>query len=107
VPNRVTDAKVLLLCGRTLVASWVLAPDGVKSARVIDELARLQLGARRIGCSIRVSGACEELRALLALTGLSEIVRSDGDVVVEVGGEAEGGEQVGVEEVVVTDDPPA
>ena len=107
MPNRVTDARVLLLCGRNLVASWVLAPDGVKSARVVDELARLQLGARRIGCSIRVEGACQELRAVLALTGLSEVLRSDGDVVVEVRGEAEGGEQAGVEEVVVTDDPPA
>ncbi len=110
VPNRVTDARVLLLCGGTLVASWVLAPDGVKSARVVDELARQQLGARRIGCSIRVQGACDELRALLDLTGLSEVVQSagwsDGDVAVEAGGEAEGDEQAGVEEVVVTDDPP-
>lgn len=107
--SRVTDVRVLLLCGRTLVASWALAPDGVKSMRVLDELARLQLGARRIGCSIRVQGACEELRALLDLTGLSEVVQSaawsDG-VGVEVGREAEGGEEAGVEEVVVADDPP-
>jgi hypothetical protein len=68
---------------------------------VVEELARLQLAARRLGCSVRLRGACVELFGLLDLLGLSEVA----GLCREVGGEAEGGEQVGVEEVVMPDDP--
>jgi ABC-type transporter Mla MlaB component len=40
----------------------------------VDALARLQLTARRLGCRIRLRGACGELRELLALSGLDDVV---------------------------------
>jgi hypothetical protein len=48
----------------------VTEPD----ADTIDALARLQLLAVRVGFRFRFSGACEELRDLLALTGLADIL---------------------------------
>ena len=47
--------------------------DGADAATV-DLLARLQLGARRIGCELVLTGASEELRDLLALTGLEAVL---------------------------------
>ena len=66
---------------------------------IVDELARVQLGARRMGCSIRLRDARKELVELLELVGLCGAL--------QVLGQAEGGEEAGVEEVVVTDDPVA
>jgi hypothetical protein len=40
---------------------------------LVDALARLQLMARRRGCSIRVH-TCDELRELLLLVGLAEVL---------------------------------
>ena len=40
----------------------------------VDALARLQLTARRLGRQIRLRHACDELRELLALVGLSDVV---------------------------------
>jgi ABC-type transporter Mla MlaB component len=45
-------------------------PDAV----TVDALARLQLAARRTGCSIRLSNASPELRALVAFMGLSDVL---------------------------------
>ncbi len=64
---------------------------------MVDGLARLQLEARRLGGSIQLRDVCAHLRELLDLVGLR----------VEVGGEPESGEEVGVEEVVMPDDPVA
>ncbi len=69
---------------------------------VVDALARLQLAARRLGCAIRLRDASCPLTELLDLAGLCGEVCG---LVVEVGRQAEHGEQVGVEEVVVADDP--
>lgn len=41
---------------------------------VVDALARLQLTARRLGSTIRLRDACAELRDLIALTGLSDVM---------------------------------
>ncbi|CAN5288407.1 hypothetical protein BH18ACT4_BH18ACT4_03770 [soil metagenome] len=71
----------------------------------VDALARLQLEARRLGCSIRLVDPSEELCELLTLAGLAEVV--GWGLTVQVGREAEGGEQVGVEEVVEPGDPAA
>jgi ABC-type transporter Mla MlaB component len=46
------------------------APDAV----TLDALARLQLAARRLGRRVRFRNACGELEALLALTGLGEVL---------------------------------
>ena len=64
---------------------------------LVDALARLKLVARRLGCSMRVCDPSVELAELLDLVGLN--------LDLEVVGEAEGGEQVGVEEVVEPGDP--
>jgi ABC-type transporter Mla MlaB component len=66
-------ARLLDQCGAAEVSCDVAAvtdPDGV----TIEALARLQLTARRRGRRIRLSGACGELRGLLALTGLAEVL---------------------------------
>ncbi|MFP5318689.1 MAG: hypothetical protein ACLGI2_10400 [Acidimicrobiia bacterium] len=68
---------------------------------LVDALAHLQLAARRAGGRIEVRGASPDLAGLLELVGLA------GALAVEVGGEPEGGEEVGVQEVVVPDDPVA
>ena len=69
------------------------------SARIdlelVDEVARWQLAARRLGCTIRLRGADCELRELLEFVGLG----------VEMCGEPERAEQVGVEEAVEPGDP--
>jgi len=61
------------LCGVDLVVCDVAEladPDAV----TVDALARLQLLARRSGCQIRLRHACGELRDLLALMGLADVV---------------------------------
>lgn len=65
---------------------------------LVDALARLQLVVRRRGGSIRVR-PCDELRELLLLVGLSEVLG------VEPRREAEEGIQLRVEEVVEPGDP--
>ena len=86
---------VLIAPSGTELESWRLAGNGPPDLAVVDALARAALIARRRGCSIRLRGACDELLKLLDLSGLR----------VEVFGQAECGEQVRIEEVVVTDDP--
>jgi ABC-type transporter Mla MlaB component len=58
-------------------------------ATTIDALARLQLGARRRGRRIGLLDASPELRELLALVGLSEVVPCVPGSGLEVVGEAE------------------
>jgi ABC-type transporter Mla MlaB component len=45
-------------------------PDGV----TVDALARLQLGARRHGCQVRLRHASPELLRLVAFLGLSDVL---------------------------------
>lgn len=45
-------------------------PDAV----TVDALARLQLGARRLGCQVRLRGASHELRELVAFMGLENVL---------------------------------
>ena len=101
-------AEVVLLSDDEELASWPLVCIGRPDLSLVDELARLQLAARRLGCSIWLRDACPELTGLLDLVGLTEVIgRPGGRRRSEVGGEAENGEQGGVEEVVVPDDPVA
>jgi hypothetical protein len=107
VPLRPTKTTVVLVCGDAEVASWPLGGGTRCDVSLIDELARLQLAARRLGCSIRLREPCGQLWELLDLAGLTDVVTSAGGLVVEVGGETEGGEEVGVEEGVEPGDPVA
>jgi ABC-type transporter Mla MlaB component len=48
---------------------------GVQADAVtVDALARLQLGAQRSGCRVRLRGASSDLLALVELMGLSEVL---------------------------------
>jgi len=44
---------------------------------IVDQLARLQLEAQRLGCSIRLRHVCRELVELLELAGLDDVVVAD------------------------------
>lgn len=87
------------------LASWPLLVGGGADLAAVARLARLQLAARRRGCSLQLRHACPQLLELLELVGLDEVVPAAGRLGGEVGGEVEGREQGGVEEVVVPDDP--
>ena len=93
-------AEVVLLRDGVEVASWPLwCEQGRVDLAAVDALARLQLTARRQGCTVWLRHACPDLIELLKLVGLAAVL--------QVSREAEGLEQGGVEEVVVPDDPVA
>lgn len=71
------------------------APD----LRSVDALTRLQLAARRHGCSIRLRNANQALRELIELVGLADVL------LLEAEGQAKRREELGVEEVVQPGDP--
>ena len=96
-----TGAMVVLVHAGVELATWPLGRTSRPDLAVVDELARLQLAAKRLGCSIQLRGTCTELRELLAMLGLDEVVAGLGQVI----GQTEGCEQAGVEEVVMPDDP--
>ena len=58
----------LLLCEVRGVAADAVA---------VDALARLALAARRSGCEVRLRGASAELRGLVELIGLADVLRSE------------------------------
>jgi ABC-type transporter Mla MlaB component len=64
---------VLVRDGRD-VASWPVTRAGRVDVGVVDALARLQLAARRHGCSIRLEDASDELAGLVRLCGLSGVL---------------------------------
>jgi hypothetical protein len=95
---------VVLVSGDAELASWTLH-RGRPDLSVVDSLGRLQLAARRMGCSVRLRSPGPHLLELLELVGLSDLIGEAG--LGEDGGQAEDGEEGGVEEVVVADDPVA
>ena len=97
------QATIVLARGDAEVASWLLVPSRRAGLELVDELARLQLAAQRLGCCIRVRDAWAALSQLLDLVGLAELLTGS---VVEAGGEAEGREELGVQEVVQPGDAP-
>ena len=99
---------VVLLLDDVEVASWPVV--GVADLAMVDDLARLRLAACRLGYRVRLRHPGARLVELLRLTGLGAVLPADSGScrsAVEVGGQPEGGEEVGVEEVVMTDDPVA
>ena len=75
-PRDVSRPTVVLRRGEVDVASWPL-PCGDADIGVVDQLARLQLEAKRLGCTIRVRNVCAELCELLELSGLEDVVVAD------------------------------
>jgi STAS domain len=76
--------------------------DAAASLRTLAALARLQLAARRVGGEIRLRRASPELRELLDVTGLGEVLRLEARREPE-----EREEPLGVEEERQLDDPAA
>jgi hypothetical protein len=71
-----STAVVVLVTGRgELVVGQIYGrrPD----LTLVDGLARLQLSALRLGCSVRLRGVCAELRGLLDLVGLDDLLADD------------------------------
>jgi hypothetical protein len=75
-----------------------LPPD----AAAVEALARLQLGARRQGVALRLSGASRELGELLAFCGLAAVLRVETERQPE-----EREDRLGLEEERHPGDPPA
>jgi hypothetical protein len=92
-----TWACVVLHVGGREVAVVRLRGRGAPDLAVVDLLARAQLVARRGGGRLELRDVAPEFAALLRLVGLGR----------EVGWEAEGGEEVGVEEGMDGRDPVA
>jgi hypothetical protein len=107
VQRRTTHATVVLTRGSVEVATWPLVGAARPDVAVVGDLARLQLAAHRLGCSIRLRDASVELSQLLDLVGLREVLRCECALRVEVRREPEQVEETGIEEVVVPDDPVA
>jgi anti-anti-sigma regulatory factor len=63
----VVGSTELVICE----VSGLVAPD----AAAVDALARMQLTARRLGCSLGVRHACPVLVELIVLSGLADVVR--------------------------------
>ena len=97
------QATIVLARGDAEVATWSLEPSGRTGLELVDELARLQLAAQRIGGSIRLRDGWSSLIELLDLVGLAELLTGSA---LEAGREPEGVKQLGVQEVVQPRDPP-
>jgi hypothetical protein len=87
------------------VATWRLPVDQPIDLSAVERVARLQLAARRLGYSVQLHQPSRALCELLHLAGLADVVGVGDGLVVEVGGESEGREQVRVEEGVERGDP--
>jgi hypothetical protein len=98
-----TTVTVVLTRGdEELSIARVVSPQC--DARVVDVLLRISLEAKRQGWSMRVDGVSDDLRELFVFLGLGELLAFGSAL--DVGREAELGEQAGVEEVVDPRDPP-
>jgi len=94
--------------GDAELASWPIGGQLLADVALVDELARCALAARRLGCSIRLRDARAALLELLDLAGLRDVVDVvTGDASGQMVGETQGGEERGVDEIVVPDDPVA
>jgi ABC-type transporter Mla MlaB component len=67
--------RVCALLARTGAGVAICDVRGIEpDAVVVDALARLQLGAKRHGCQVRLSGTSPELRELVELMGLTDVL---------------------------------
>jgi hypothetical protein len=71
------DAIVVLAVAGTELARWPLAGSARPDLSVIDTLARLALGARRVGGEVSLRGAGPDLLALIDFVGLDDVLVAD------------------------------
>jgi ABC-type transporter Mla MlaB component len=81
--------------------SAVVEPDAV----ALEALTRLQLTATRMGRSMELHHPCRELTDILALAGLSDVLKVSAGLRLEAGRQPEHREQLRVDEVVDRTDP--
>jgi hypothetical protein len=104
----VERVRAALLAGGGPEIRCDLRAAGRPDLATVDALARAQLAAHRLGGRIRVvaaGGEGGEVCRLLGLAGLAGAVPCTTDLPVGIRGQAEAGEQPGVEEVVDVRDP--
>jgi ABC-type transporter Mla MlaB component len=68
---------VVLTRNGRVVASWPLPACGRPDMAVVDQLARLHLEAKRLGCSIVLRNVGPDLVEMLELSGLDDVVVAD------------------------------
>lgn len=107
VPGLCERVRALLATRGADVVTCDVAAVEHADATAIDALARLQLTARRLGRSIRLRNAPDDLRELLALTGLSDELPLCAGVRVQPHRKAKQREQLGIDEEIDPADPPA
>ena len=78
VPRLWEQIEALLDDGLPALIECNVAAIERPDAQMIETLARLQLAAQRAGCRILLRHACGELRGLLELMGLTEVVPCSG-----------------------------
>ena len=115
VGGRIARADIPALCERvrrlaeasgTELVTCDLGAVADPDLATVDALARLQLVARRVGCSVRLRDAGADLQGLLALTGLSDAVGLAPALSARCGRQAEEREHApGIEEEVEPGDP--
>jgi ABC-type transporter Mla MlaB component len=67
--------RICALLGESGAAIALCDVSGVEpDAVTVDALARLQLGAKRHGCRVRLLNASPELRELVAFMGLEDVL---------------------------------
>jgi hypothetical protein len=74
VLRRDADAIVVLVRGETELGSWPFEWTRAPDVSLANDLARLQLAARRVGCSIRLHAVGADLASLLDLLGLFDVM---------------------------------
>ncbi len=97
--DHVTTVR-LVVDGGESIELWRLDENALPFVTIVDVLCRLHLVVRDRGWQVVVRAPSRGFQTCLGLAGL------DGLISVEVVGEAEGGEQLRVEEVVQPGDPP-
>jgi anti-anti-sigma regulatory factor len=91
--------RFLLQSGRTDSVVCDVSALDEPDAAAVDGLARMQLAARRAGGRVILRGACGELRDLLELAGLTDVLPCEEELALQPGRQAEQGEQAsGVKE---------
>jgi len=106
VPELCEHVRTLLATRGADVVTCDVAAVAPADATAVDALARLQLTARRLGRSIRLRNAPDDLRELLALTGLSDELPLCAGLSVQPHRQAEEREELGIDEEVDPADPP-
>ena len=104
MPAKDGSTVVMLVVDGVETVIWRLDGRSRPELALVDALARLQLEARRRGWSIRLRNPGGELLGLLELAGLRDVLGAPA-LPLDASGEAAGGEQLGVEEVVDRRDP--